>query len=60
MEFKNVSPLGDLTIAVDGRPVTVEAGGKVEMTGEDAERLLEQPENWTRTDKPRKSQDEEK
>ena len=60
MIFKNVSPLGGLELVVDGRLVTVDAGGELEVTGEQAARLLEQPDNWARSDMPqRKITDEE-
>lgn len=50
MEFRNINPLGDVIVGPES--TLVPAGGKYEATGDAAERLLEQPENWTRVDKP--------
>jgi hypothetical protein len=43
-KIKNVSPLGDLEIPLLGR--VVEAGETVEVTDEEAETLLAQPDNF--------------
>ena len=50
MKFKNVSPLGDLDIPGVG---IVPAGHTFEASGDLAESFLKQPENYTRTDKPK-------
>ena len=49
MRFKNVSPLGDLDVVGVGQ---VGAGDEFVATGDLAESLLKQPENFERTDKP--------
>jgi hypothetical protein len=41
--FKNVSPFGELLF----RSRAVEVGGTVDVDDETAERLLEQPLNWS-------------
>lgn len=49
MRFKNVSPLGDLTIDGIGH---VGAGEEFNATGDLAKSLQDQPVNFERVDKP--------
>ena len=58
MKLKNTSPLGALDIPLLGR--IVEAGETFEITGEDAENLLRQGDNFERVDKPKPRTDSTK
>lgn len=53
MKFRNVSPLGDLSLPAHG--LAVEAGKEIEATGDLAKSLLAQAEHFLRIDKPLKS-----
>lgn len=48
-KIKNVSPLGDLIVPAFN--LEVKAGATVEVSAEQAESLLAQPENWAAADK---------
>ena len=44
MRIRNINPLGAVDVPLLGR--IVEAGESVEVTGEQADLLLDQPTNW--------------
>lgn len=54
MKFKNVNPLGAVEVPILGR--VLEAGEEFEATGDAAEALLAQPDNYVRTDGPKKKE----
>lgn len=52
MKIRNVSPRGDLDVPLLGR--VVEFGQEVDVTADQAGRLLDQPANWAPVETPRK------
>lgn len=46
MKVKNVSPVGDLDVAIAGSYATVPLGEVIEVSAELGASLLEQPANW--------------